>query len=464
MQSRKPDYLPPPPPTPYFNGVLLLLRVSLMLMAALLCQSTLAQEEKEKLVLPYNLMDTKPDSNTTDWLNGSCNLLDGAHQGVSLNVATYTDHTYEIRYQLPPDCTHFHALVGIDNKYTHEKIEFAFTVFGIDADGNKKKLDSKIAHAGGKPQPIDADLTGIKRLILSVTCTYSGQGNFAVGTGNLWWTDARLSKDKGPIVDPPRTGFLRELAEKLTKGLDAKAVVLNRFVLNPLGFDDNLAPDTQDELRTELGKINAMDVTPARETINDAQKPGWTPGDDLDEKTRAALRDKYDARYFVMGRISDRDEERQIAAATYDLRTGKAVNEGRARIPKPKKPVETTKITLVFKPNSHLNIKSFRWIVDGERKEETTLGSLNSVDIDVPQDAKTIKIGLEWSGGGYRNNKGEYDYKDVTIDDFEVDIQKNKSVELSARVVLPLIKGPDVRGSLEITARVNGRALHPKWH
>ena len=433
-------------------------------MAALLCQpALLAQEaEKEKLALPYNLMDTKPDSNTTDWLNGSCNLLDGAHQGVSLNVLTYTN-PYEIRYQLPPDCTHFHALVGIDNKYTHEKIEFAFTVFGIDADGNKKKLDSKTAHAGGKPQPIDVDLTGIKRLVLSVTIITGGLGNYGTGTGILWWADARLSKDGGPSP-PPRHGSFKEFAEQLTKGLDTNTILLNRFVLNPQGFDDNIAQDTQDDLRMELGKINAMMVHLYKKPVSDTQNPGWVPGDDLDEKTRAAIRDEVDDRYLILGRISDRTEERQILAATYDLRTGKAVNEGRAKILKAKSPVPTTKITLVFKPNSHLNIKNFRWIVDGERKEETTFGSLNSLEIDVPQDAKTIKLGLEWHADGYRNNKGEYDYKDVTVDEFEVDIQKNKNVELSARVTLPFIKGPDMRGSLEVTVRMNGRASRAKWH
>lgn len=237
-------------------------------------------------------------------------------------------------------------------------------------------------------------------------------------------------------------------------------MALNQFALDPEGFDANIARQVKSGLQNAL-KAKPITVNPVSQSVLDTVKPG----DDLPKKTRTMLRDNVQDFYLLIGRISKREDKTIVTAAVYDLRTGKVVAEAQVSKDNLKPPPALTKVTLTFKPDSNLRVKSFQWIVNGERKGETPLGRMNSLDVDIPQDAKTIKIGLAWSGSGYRN-KTTFDYKDITVDDFEVDIQKDKSVELSARVNTPkfVLPGQDIRGNLEITVRANGRALHPKWH
>jgi hypothetical protein len=368
----------------------------------------------------------------------------------SVSLGGYNGMNIDIRYAMPEGYTQFHTLVGIDDKFSYDKCEFEFTIISRNEDGKESVLKTKTVSPSSKPQEINVSVKDTKILILRLRTTFFENGGHLVNPGVPWWCEAQLTKVP---IDPPDDPMTK-LAEKLANGLDAKALSLNRFVLNPDGFDDTITQTVQNGLCAALKK-KGLDVTNIKQTINNQP----IPGDDLDEKTRTILRDMVDTRFLILGRISNRENEMVVAASVYDLRTGKSIKDGQVIITKP--PPPPMQVTLSFIPNRELRINSYQWFVDDQTNGPKHLSlerTIGNDTVDVQPGKHMFK--LIWNGNG-KQNKDKNDYVSGTVEEFQVEITKNTSIEMSAKVIPEVLTS---KGKLEITVRVNVSMFHPKWH
>lgn len=110
-------------------------------------------------------------------------------------VGTHADSAFflEIRGR----AKRFQAQVGIDDEVGASAASVAFRIVG---DG-KELFDSGTMYGGRKPIGVDVDLTGVKRLILSV----SG-GKDGINSDHADWADARFTLVEGTLVpqDAPK--------------------------------------------------------------------------------------------------------------------------------------------------------------------------------------------------------------------------------------------------------------------
>jgi hypothetical protein len=269
---------------------------------------------------------------------------------------------------------------------------------------------------------------------------------------------------------------LQRLAQQLKKDVDTEtgtdkqiALSLTQFTLNSLPdqpLDEKVAIEIEDALNERLSQIKSIDLTVCKESFADTLKQDWTPGDNLEDAARAALRKKVDTRYLLLGRVSDRKDQAAIAASLYDLSTGKSLGDETIRIPVKERratsppleaaapSAELTPVTLIFAPIAELRVRSFQWFVDDMPQAEKPL-TANIVTTIVPIPAGKHKFKLIWSGAGYHVAGAQSDpYQSVTIEEFEIDTTKSASVQLSAKVDLFPRK-------LNLTVRAGNLTLHP---